>query len=1065
MANVQTTKTPMPTFQEFTFKLMKYWTDHGCIMSQPYDAMMGAGTFHPHTFLKGIGPEPWRAVYVQPCRRPVDGRYGKSPYRFQHYYQLQVLLKPSPANIVDLFLKSLEEVGIPLRQNDISLLEDDWKGPTLGAWGLGWEVRANGQEITQFTYFQQLGGIDIEVVSGEITYGLERLYMYATGIKNGFEIPFNEHFTYGDIFQQGEFEFSHFNFKEADTSELFRHFSFCEAQVARLCEKNLVLPAYDFVLQASHAFNLLDARGAISVSERQRYIGRVRDFARQCATMYRSEREKAGFPMLERLERDARQEWVRNAPARMPQVNRKGGDVYKPSGATSMTDVVLELGCEELPPSFQGNANQELRQKWETFVSSLREMHSASPEFLDSLSRMQSEVFVGSRRIALLLRGLPVTEPARSVEIWGPAERIARAVDGGLSPAGIGFCKKNGIDPKEANFSQKADGTFLHVKKVVPGRDLPMLVAEAFRDWVAVLPAPLVMRWLPAEISPAFVRPVRWILALAGDRVIPIEAYGLQAGRETQGQRILSPGVLSIERAGDYSARIREAGVEPSWQARKEKILGEARTIARKRGASELLDEALLDKCAGLSESPHVFEGNIGAEYMKLPARLIKSVLKENMNFFAMQDSAGTALPFYIGVAGYRPGDEKAMISGTQDVVVGRLSDGTFYYDGDLATPLADFREKLRSQLLQEGMGSLYDKTERMARIVEGIGSRVRVIANTGSRAIGEAEMRAAVLAARFSKADLKSGCVQEFPDEMQGIMGGVLARHQKLGGEDSALVAGAIESHYEPVGASSPLPGTPAGLILSLADKLDTLAMFVNGGFDIKGNKDPFGLRRSAIGVLRVLGMDVGDRGGLMLGLGEAVDVALKSLEAAGVSIGSETREKVVAFLMGRLRAAWRDSYDPGAVDAVCARVDARSLFEARELVAAASQALKETGEASLSAALVPYRRARNLTQDISASQVSNYGVRPELFKEDAEQHLLRALNDLEKKCEEWLSAGRFSDYFRGLAALGAPLAVFFEKVLVNAEDPAVKSNRIALLLKVRGLYEQAADFSKVQV
>ena len=1055
----------MPTFQEFTFKLMKYWTDHGCIMSQPYDAMMGAGTFHPHTFLKGIGPEPWRAVYVQPCRRPVDGRYGKSPYRFQHYYQLQVLLKPSPANIVDLFLKSLEEVGISLRQNDISLLEDDWKGPTLGAWGLGWEVRANGQEITQFTYFQQLGGIDIEVVSGEITYGLERLYMYATGIKNGFDIPFNEHFTYGDVFQQGEFEFSHFNFKEADTSELFRHFAFCEEQVGRLCEKNLVLPAYDFVLQASHSFNLLDARGAISVSERQRYIGRVRDCARQCATIYRAEREKAGFPMLERLERDARQEWVRNAPARMPQPKRTEADLYKASGLVGNTDFVMELGCEELPPSFQANAQQEIREKWDAFAAALREMHAGSPDFLKTWSASSSEIFVGSRRIALMVRDLPLTEPSRTLEVWGPAERIARAADGGLSPAGMGFCRKNGVDPADAKFTQKADGTFLHVKKVVPGRDLPIVLAEAFKEWVAALPAPLVMRWLPTDISPAFVRPVRWILALAGDRVLPIEAYGLQAGRETYGQRILNPGALSIAHAGDYPVRIREAGVEPSWQLRKEKISREASAIARARGASDRLDQTLLEKCAGLSESPHVFEGGIGAEYMKLPARLIKSVLKENMNFFALQDSAGAALPQYIGVAGYRPGDEATMISGTQDVVVGRLSDGTFYYDGDLATPLDEFREKLKSQLLQEGMGSLFDKTERLARMVDGIASRARVIGDSGSREVDESEKRAVILAARYSKADLKSGCVQEFPDEMQGVMGGVLARHQGLGGGDCAQVARAIESHYEPAGASNGLPVTPAGLILSLADKLDTLGMFVNSGFDIKGNKDPFGLRRAAIGILRVLGMDVGDRGGLMLGLGEAVDVALTSLEHSGVRVGSDTRDKMITFLMGRLRAAWRDSYDPGAVDAVCARVDARSLFEARELVAAASQALKESGESSLSAALVPYRRARNLTQDITSKDAAPHSVKPDLFKEDAEQQLLLALTELEKKCGEWLSAGRFSDYFRGLAALGAPLAVFFEKVLVNAEDPAIKANRIALLFKVRGLYEQAADFSKVQV
>ncbi len=1055
----------VPTFQEFVSKLMKYWTDHGCIMSQPYDSMMGAGTFHPQTFLKGIGPEPWRAVYVQPCRRPVDGRYGKSPYRFQHYYQLQVLLKPSPSNIVDLFLRSLEEVGISLRENDISLLEDDWKGPTLGAWGLGWEVRANGQEITQFTYFQQLGGIDIEVVSGEITYGLERLYMYATGIKNGFDIPFNEHFTYGDVFQQNEFEFSHFNFKEADTGDLFRRFNFCEEQVARLCGKNLVLPAYDFVLQASHAFNLLDARGAISVAERQRYIGRVRDCARQCATIYRAAREQAGFPMLERLERDARQEWVRNAPARLPELRVSESELYVAGRTDGVTDVLVEFGCEELPPAFQAAAQQEISRKWEDFTAALRTTHSGSAEFLRALEAINAEVFVGARRLSILVKGIPFAEPAREMELWGPAERIARGADGSLSPAGLGFCRKNSVDPSEARFVQKSDGVFLHVKRSVVGRDLPTALSHAFKDWCAGLSAPLVMRWLPSDVSAPFVRPVRWIVALAGDRVLPLEAYGLKSGRETSGQRILNPGVIRLGCASEYPGKIREAGIEPSWMLRRERIAAEARALLKKRGAGEDLDESLLEKCVGISESPYVFEGKMDAEYLKLPARLIKSVLKENMNFFAMQDPRGRALPYYVGVAGYKPGDEAAMIAGTQDVVVGRLSDGTFYFDGDLATPVGEMREKLKSQLLQEGMGTLFDKTERVAMIAARVVDAARVLEGAGSRGFTHDEKEASFLAARFCKADLKSGCVQEFPDEMQGVMGGVLARHQGLGGALTELVAHALESHYEPVGASSSVPDSGPGLVLSLSDKLDSLAMFVNAGFDIKGNKDPFGLRRAAIGVLRILGMDAADERGLRLGLGEAVTMTLESLRDSGVTVAADTGEKILAFLLGRLRAAWRDAYGPGAVDAVCARLDARTLYEGRELVAAASAALRERGDSSLTAALIPYRRSRNLTQAFSPADEAAMRVDIKLFREDAELGAYHAIEDLESKCPVWLSKGQYAEYFAALAALGEPLAIFFDKVLVNAPEADLKANRLALLLRVRGLYEQVADFSRVQV
>jgi len=1062
---MKTVRQGYPTFQEFVARLMRYWTDHGCIMSQPYDSMMGAGTFHPHTFLKGIGPEPWRAVYVQPCRRPVDGRYGKSPYRFQHYYQLQVLLKPSPANIVDLFLKSLEEVGIALKENDISLLEDDWKGPTLGAWGLGWEVRANGQEITQFTYFQQLGGIDIEVVSGEITYGLERLYMYATGIKNGFDIPFNEHFTYGDVFLQNEFEFSHFNFKEADTRDLFERFAFCEQQIAHLCAKNLVLPAYDYVLQASHAFNLLDARGAISVSERQRYIGRVRDCARQCALIYRGEREKAGFPMLDRLERDARQEWQRNGPAQLPEFRVSEGEVYRPGNTQGTLDVAIEFGCEELPPSFQVKAQKELSQKWASFVSDLKVTHAHQPDFIRILDSSEVDVVVGSRRLGLFVRNLPVNEPSRAQDLWGPVERIARSADGSLSPAGLGFCRKNGVDPESVTFVKKADGTFLYAKKVIAGSDLPTRVARVFEEWVCALSAPLMMRWLPQEVSPAFVRPVRWILALAGDRILPLEAFGLKSGRATFGQRILFPGKVEIENASAWIGRLRSLGVEPSWGARAQWIRDQVLQQVKVHEAAYEIDEDLLAKCAGISESPFVFCGKIDAEFLKLPARLIKTVLKENMNFFALQDESGKALPVYVGVAGYKPGDIQGMIDGTQGVVAGRLSDGTFYFDGDLATPIQELREKLKNQLFQEGMGSLFDKTVRVADLVSILAEKVSYFSGTQYRSMSAEEREVAVQAALYSKADLRSGCVQEFPDEMQGLMGGVLVRHQQLGGVRGEEMARAIEDHYEPVGASGKLPGTSSGQLVSLADKLDTLALFVNSGFDIKGNKDPFGLRRSAIAILRLMGLESTDLHGLRLELQVGVRAAVDALRSSGAMVQADTEDKMMQFLMGRLRAAWREVYDPGAVEAVCAKLDSQSLIEGRLLAEATSAALKETGSLSLLHALIPYRRCRNLTQDISPEVIAKLSVDPALFQNDSEKVLFQSILGLEVEVERYLGVRDYRAYLSALTQLTLPLADFFEKVMVNTEEARLRMNRQALLLRVRAIYERIADFSKVQV
>jgi glycyl-tRNA synthetase alpha chain len=289
------------TFQDLVFALQRFWSQQGCVIAQPYDMEMGAGTFHPMTFLRAIGPEPWRAAYVQPSRRPTDGRYGDNPNRVQHYYQFQVILKPSPHDIQDLYLRSLAEVGIDPLVHDIRFVEDNWESPTLGAWGLGWEVWLNGMEISQFTYFQQVGGLDCRPVSGEITYGLERIAMYLQNVDSIFDVVWSRAngrtVSYGDVYHQNEVEMSAYNFEQADVESLLGWFATCERESQRLVGLRLPLPAYEMMVKASHTFNLLDARRAVSVTERQSYILRVRALARAVAQAYYEGREALGFPL------------------------------------------------------------------------------------------------------------------------------------------------------------------------------------------------------------------------------------------------------------------------------------------------------------------------------------------------------------------------------------------------------------------------------------------------------------------------------------------------------------------------------------------------------------------------------------------------------------------------------------------------------------------------------------------------------------------------------------------------------------------------------------------------
>ena len=285
-------------FQEMILTLNKFWGEQGCIIMQPYDIEKGAGTMNPSTFLRALGPEPWNVAYIEPCRRPADGRYGENPNRLQHYYQYQVILKPSPDNIQELYLQSLEALGIDTLEHDIRFVEDNWESPTLGAWGLGWEVWLDGMEVTQFTYFQQCGGIDCKPVCGEITYGLERLATFIQGVDSVYDIQWVGDVQYRDVFHQNEVDYSEYNFKVADTDMLFMFFDAYEKEAMRVVEAGLVQPAYDYVLKCSHTFNLLDARGAISVTERTHYIARVRNMARACAQGYVKQREALGYPML-----------------------------------------------------------------------------------------------------------------------------------------------------------------------------------------------------------------------------------------------------------------------------------------------------------------------------------------------------------------------------------------------------------------------------------------------------------------------------------------------------------------------------------------------------------------------------------------------------------------------------------------------------------------------------------------------------------------------------------------------------------------------------------------------
>jgi len=408
-------------FQEFLKTLNVFWEKQGCIIHQGYDVEVGAGTFNPATFLRCLGPEPYRAAYIEPCRRPADGRYGTNPNRLQHYFQYQVMLKPSPLNIQDLYLQSLEALGFNLKEHDIRFVHDDWEAPTLGAWGLGWEVWMDGMEITQFTYFQAVGGVELKPITSEITYGIERLAMYAQNVNNIFDLKWNDTLTYGEIYHRNEVEWSHYNFEKASISMWLRHFEDYEQEAKNLLDDHLPIPAYDFVMKASHAFNLLDARGAISVTERTGYISRIRDLACLVAQKYSDSRKKQGYPLLKNGEE---KKGIKQSPFPTKADNIPELTAEELNG---QKDFILEIGSEELPAAFVPTGTQNL----EAGLRALLEKEEIPFQSINT--------YATPRRLTVYIHNLAQGKPAKTIEKKGPPLDQVYDSSGQLKVAGEGF--------------------------------------------------------------------------------------------------------------------------------------------------------------------------------------------------------------------------------------------------------------------------------------------------------------------------------------------------------------------------------------------------------------------------------------------------------------------------------------------------------------------------------------------------------------------------------------------------------------------------------------------------
>ena len=1028
------------TLQEIILTLEKFWADHGCIIQQPCDIEVGAGTFNPATFLRCLGPEPWQTAYVEPVRRPTDGRYAENPFRVGAYYQYQVILKPAPENVLPLYLESLYSLGISPRKNDIRFVEDDWESPTLGASGLGWEVWWNGAEVTQFTYFQQMGSIDLDPICAEITYGLERIALYLQDVDDFFEIRWNEHLNYGDVHRQSEVEYSRYNFEHANVEMLFDLFSTYEKETHACLDAGLVLPATDHVLKCSHTFNMLDARGVISVTERVSYIERVRRLAQRIARAYVKQREEMEHPLMGRFSTTSTGNAVGAASNRTEPASTAVGVVSNRtepastavgavSNRTETADFLFEIGTEEIPASYVPPALAQLR---EIATESLTNHRIPFGEV---------ETFGTPRRITLSIKGMKTLQESEETEVVGPPKRIAYDENGEPTKAAIGFAKTQGVELSALRIVKTERGDYIAASKLEKGVAAQEVLQVLLPEWIEVLRFPKTMRWETGgsgfQPRTRFARPIRWLVALLGDEVINCTYGAAHAGRATYGHRSLNPDPITLASANldTYIEALRAVDVIVCPNERREAIKKQVSSILKAEGNLPKLDDELLDTVSYLVENPQPIVGNFSESHLELPPEVLITAMKKHQRYFPMWKNESELAAKFITISNGTDGNFDGVQHGNERVLRARLNDAEFFYKEDQKTSLADKVERLGAVIFHAKLGSLLDKAERLKALVPSIGAELE---------LAETTVRHAECAALLCKADLTTQMVIEFPS-LQGITGSYYAQNS---GEPEP-VATAIAEHYQPLGADTPLPETEVGALLAIADKLDTIVGYFGIEERPTGSQDPYSLRRHALGTIRILQ----DRQ-LPLSLDAVVE---KAIALYTVALADNTKTSTLSFIKERLRVILQtQQYTPDVADAVLAVGDVNAIDILKRASALAEFRLTPNFEEV-------YNALNRVLRILPPSAAETIDVT--LLQDDAEKQLHDRITESEPNFIQSIQERDYAKLLTQLAALQPAIDVFFDDVLVMAEEPALRTNRLALLNKIGQNIYAVADLTKLVI
>lgn len=996
-------------FQQVILRLQQFWADYGCTLWQPHSEKVGAGTYNTATVLRVLGPEPWNVAYVEPSYRPDDGRYGDNPNRMQMHFQFQVILKPEPGNPQEVYLKSLEAIGIDRNRHDLRFVEDNWESPALGAWGLGWEVWLDGQEISQYTYFQQAGGFQVDPVAVELTYGLERIVVALQHVRSVWEIDFDGTSTYGDILLRSEVENCIYDFEVGDVERLNQMYNLFEAEARACLGKGLVIPAHDYVLRCSHTFNLLDSRGAIGVTERAKYFARMRALSRDVAKAFVSQREALGHPLLKYLKKPELSPLPALDAARL-------GDAPQ--------TLLLEIGVEELPHG--------------DLTDALAQLQVAVPKLLADLRLDYGAIRIEGtpRRLVIGVQAVAPRQPDRESIVKGPPASRAFGADGKPTQAAEGFARGRGVAVNDLQVREIDGGQYVVAVVQETGRSAGEVLVEALPGLVSKLSFAKSMRWNASNVT--FSRPIRWFVALLGDVVLPFEYAGVQSGRTSRGLRQYGSPDIEIPHADQYGKLMADAKIVVDVAQRRQLIRQQIEALAAEAGGVIPDDPALLDEVTDLVELPTALRGSFETDYLKLPADILISVMKKHQRYFPIVDQKGKLLPYFVAV---RNGDEQnlpVVRLGNEDVIRARFADAAFFYKADTKQHLGCFLPRLDTLTFQERLGSMLDKVRRIEKLAPRVGEML---------GLAPAELIVVHRIAELCKADLATQMVVEMTS-LQGIMGREYAR---LSGEPDAVAEGIFE-HYLPRFANDVLPASMPGLVVGLADKLDSLVALFAVGLQPSGTKDPFALRRAALGIVQVLLSKQ-----VRLDLRKAIEMAVETLPKGilgDVALREGVQAAVLDYIAQRLRGVLLEEglrYD--VIDAALAERSYDPALARQTAVDLIRWVERDDWTELLNA----YGRCARIMRGEGKPGEFN----PRAITEDVTSHLYDALRVAQSTISEQRTVG---EVLRAVQKLVPDINAFFDRVLVMDPDPAVRQNRLALVQSIVSLTDGVVDLSLLE-